>query len=77
MEVQDVNQSDLIDPILNNPTFSMVIFFVYFAAKTTLDPQFENWDVFSNYDFHSGSGFEPQRCSGFELYIVGMKVHYE
>ena len=49
------------DPIVDNPTFLMVILFVYFVAEATLDPQCENWGVFSRFDLYS-------LCSSLELH---------
>jgi hypothetical protein len=57
------------DPIFDDPAFLMVVLFVYFVAKATLDLQYENWDVFSACNLHSF-------CSGLELHIIGIQVHH-
>jgi hypothetical protein len=58
------------DPIVDNPAFLMVIFFVHFIAKAMFDPEYEIWDIFYGCDLHS-------LYSGLELYRVGMQVHHE
>jgi hypothetical protein len=57
------------DPIVDNPTFLMVFWFVYSVVKAIRDPQCENWDVASDCDLYS-------LCSGLELHRVGMQVYH-
>ena len=57
------------DPIFDNLAFLMVVLFVYFVAKAMLNPQCENWDVSFDCDPCS-------ICSGLELHIIEMQVHY-
>jgi hypothetical protein len=57
------------DPIVDNPVFLTVVLFIYFVAKVMLDPQRENWGVFSRYNLHS-------LCSDLKLHRIGMQVHH-
>jgi hypothetical protein len=57
------------DPIFDNLAFLTIVLFVYFVAKATLDPQCENWGIFSGFNLQS-------LCSGLELHRVGMQVHH-
>jgi hypothetical protein len=57
------------DPIVDNPAFLMVFWFVYSVVKAIRNLQCENWNVASDCDLHN-------LCSSLKLHKVGMQVHH-